>query len=103
MWVTQEIVFMVHVRPGGRRDRVEGAYGDALAVRVTAPASGGRANAAVCRVLAEAFSVRAGQVEIRSGHGSRRKRIAISGRAGEALGARLAVLLAGRGEDPRGR
>lgn len=87
-----EIHFTVHVRPGGRRDAVEGSHGDALAVRVAAPPTDGRANDAVRALLAEAFGVARREVEITSGHTARRKRVRVGGDAAR-LGARLEELL----------
>lgn len=69
----------VHVRPGGRRDAVEGIHDGVLAVRVIAPPADGRANDAVRRVLADAFAVRPGAVAIVSGASSRRKRVRVAG------------------------
>lgn len=71
----------VHVRPGARRDAVDGVHDGVLAVRVSAPPAEGRANDAVRRVLAAAFGVRPGAVELVRGASSRRKRIRISGDA----------------------
>ena len=69
----------VHVRPGGRRNAVEGTHDGVLAVRVSAPPADGKANEAVRRVLAEAFGVRPGAVAIVSGTTNRRKRVRITG------------------------
>ena len=82
----------VHVRPGGRRDAVEGAYDGVLAVRVTAPASEGRANVAVCRVLADAFGVPRHDVKVVSGQTAKRKRVHIAGDP-DRLAALLMTLL----------
>ena len=73
------ISFELHVRPGGRRDAVEGRYDGVLAIRVTAPPADGRANEAVCRLLAAAFGVRRSAVQIVGGATARRKRVHIEG------------------------
>ena len=73
------VVIDVHVQPGGSRDQVVGRHGDALKVKVSAPPEGGRANEAVCRLLAEAFEVPPSAVEVVAGTKARRKRIRISG------------------------
>lgn len=88
------IRFSVHVRPGGRRDAVEGDHGGALAVRVSAPPTDGRANEAVRAVLAAAFEVRRTDVEIAAGRSSRRKEVVVSGDP-VALRARLEQLRGG--------
>lgn len=87
------ITFGVHVRPGGRRDAVEGDHGGALAVRVSAPATDGRANEAVRRLLARTFDVARSDVEIVGGLSSRRKRVRIEGDE-TALAATLDRLMA---------
>lgn len=94
---SQGIEFAVHVRPGGRRDAVEGLYDDVLALRVSAPPTDGRANDAVRALLATSFGVRRSEVTITGGHTSRRKRIRIDGDA-VALTAQLAVLRSGRAD-----
>ncbi len=63
----------VHVRPAGRADRIEGFHDGVLAVRVRAAPEAGRANRAVCRVVADAFGLRPRQVELVAGAKSRRK------------------------------
>ena len=60
----------VWVVPGSSRDAVVGPYGDALKVRVSAPADGGRANDAVAALLSEHFGAAA---MLLRGHTSRSK------------------------------
>ncbi len=48
-------------------------------MRVSAPAQGGRANKAICRLVAERLGVRAGDVEIEKGAGSAAKTLRVSG------------------------
>jgi hypothetical protein len=71
------VVIDVHVQPGGSRDEVVGRHGDALKVKVSAPPEGGKANAAVCRLLADAFGVPVSAVAVTSGAKSRRKRVRV--------------------------
>ena len=68
------LTLAVHVRPGGRRDAIDGTFDGVLAVRVSAPPVDGRANEAVRRLLADAFGVARSEVTIVGGHGSRRRR-----------------------------
>jgi len=76
----------IKVVPGSSRQGVAGWLGDTLKVRVSAPAEGGRANAAVEAVLAEALGVPAADVRIVHGPTSPRKVVAIAGLAeGEVL------------------
>ncbi|MGB9776972.1 MAG: DUF167 domain-containing protein [Anaerolineae bacterium] len=71
--------FGVHVAPGSRQDAVVGLYGDALRVRLRAPAIEGRANQALRAFLAEQLNVSIEAVEILSGHTSRHKVVRVAG------------------------
>lgn len=71
----------VHATPRSGRDEVvgveAGAQGDEVRVRVTAPPDGGKANKAVCKVLAQALGVPKTSVMVVSGQTSRHKRVSI--------------------------
>ncbi len=69
---------VVWVVPGSSRDRIVGPYGDALKVRVAAPAERGRATAAVARVLGRRLGT---TVELVGGTTSRRKTFLVRGMA----------------------
>lgn len=73
----------VRVQPGARRDAVGGRYGTAeppvLIVRVAAPATDGRANDRLIRVLAAELGVSRHAVTVVSGATSRTKVIEVSG------------------------
>ena len=69
----------VRVSPGSRRIGVAGRVGEAWKLRVTAPAEGGRANAAVVRLLAEAIGVPRARIALVSGHGARDKVVELEG------------------------
>jgi len=71
--------FGIHVAPGSRQDAVVGLYGDALRVRLRAPATEGRANQALRAFLAERLGVPVDAVEILSGHTSRHKVVRVAG------------------------
>ena len=94
--VAAAIEFAVHVRPGGHRSAVEGSHDGALAVRVTAPATEGRANHAVERLVADSFGVPCYDVKVVAGRTSKGKRVRIIGDTA-VLTARLTALL---GHDP---
>ncbi len=77
--VTGGVTMDVLVVPGAAADRVVGAHGDALRVRVAAPPERGRANDALRRVLAAALGVRTAQVTVTAGLTSRRKVVRVDG------------------------
>ncbi|MEE2980000.1 MAG: DUF167 family protein [Pseudomonadota bacterium] len=70
---------------GVRLDAAGHAY---LQVRVTAPAEGGKANAALLKLLAKAWSVTRSDLAIVAGAKERRKTVALAGDP-SALGPRL--------------
>jgi uncharacterized protein (TIGR00251 family) len=65
--------------PGASRDAIAGVLGDRLKVRVSAPAEGGKANRAICAVLARALGARERDVEVASGAASAEKVLRITG------------------------
>jgi len=88
----------LRVQPGARRTGIDGTrvLDDGkmvLALRVSAPAEGGRANAAVIKLLAKAWKIPKSAIEIVAGHGDRRKSVLIAGDAA-TLHARLRAWLA---------
>ena len=81
----------MRVIPRAARDELAGTRDGRLLVRVTAPPLDGRANAAVCALLAKAAGVPKGAVGVVRGERSRDKRVRIEGVADErALRAALA-------------
>ena len=70
-------MLVVHAQPGASQSQFAGLQGDALKVRVRAPAQDGRANKELCRFVADAFGVAASQVELLKGASSRHKRLCI--------------------------
>lgn len=88
------LLLRVHVQPGARSEGVVGAHGDALKVRVRAPAVSGKANAAVLSLLARELGVPPGSLSIVSGAGGRDKRVGVGGLTGPELRGRLAEALA---------
>jgi uncharacterized protein (TIGR00251 family) len=68
----------IKVIPGASRDRVVGAYGDALKVAVSKPPEAGAANKAV-ELLSRALGITPGSIRIVRGHTSPRKDVLIVG------------------------
>jgi uncharacterized protein len=69
----------VRVRAGAHRDEVAGVLDGVVLVRVAAPAHEGRANRALCRLLAKRLAVAPSRVAIVRGHRSREKLVAVDG------------------------
>jgi uncharacterized protein (TIGR00251 family) len=73
-----DVLIRVKAVPGASRDEIAGTVGGRLKVRVSAPPEGGRANTAVCRVIADSLGVRPRQVSIESGRTSAHKTIRVA-------------------------
>lgn len=71
--------FAVRVHPGARRAGVQGRYGDAWKVSVSAPPVDGRANDALVEVLASALDVPRRDVAVVHGATNRRKLVEVQG------------------------
>jgi uncharacterized protein (TIGR00251 family) len=75
----------VRLQPRARRTELAGERDGAVLARVTAPPVDGRANEALCRLIAEAAGVAAGRVEIVRGASSRDKVVRVEGVDEQAL------------------
>ena len=73
------MVLDVRVIPRARRDELAGMREGRLLVRVSAPPVDGKANAAVCALLAKAAGVPKGAVRVVRGETARDKRVEIAG------------------------
>lgn len=82
------LLLTLHIQPGAKASSVAGLHGDALKVRIAAPAVDNKANDALLAYLRSALALPAGALELRQGATSRRKVVAITG-ADEALLARV--------------
>lgn len=69
----------MRVQPRARRDEIAGERGGSLLVRVRAPPLEGKANAAVCRLLAKRLGLAPGRVAVVRGVSSRDKLVEIEG------------------------
>jgi uncharacterized protein len=75
----------VRVQARARRDEIAGERAGSLLVRVTAPPVEGKANAAVCRLLAARLGLAPGRIAVVRGTSSRDKLIEIDGIEGGEL------------------
>ncbi len=74
----------IRVQPGASHEGVEGpvALPDgrmALAVRISAPPEGGKANAALVKLLAKTWRLSKSAITIVTGHGHRQKTLLVAG------------------------
>lgn len=76
---TPAVLLAVKAVPGARREQIVGPLGDRLKVRVSAPAEGGRANKAICVLLAGVLGVKPGRVSVYTGASNPEKVIHIEG------------------------
>jgi hypothetical protein len=83
-WLTYDaasrrISLTVRVQPNARRGEIVGLYGDALKIKVAAPAVDNKANAALVEFLGETLGVPRSAIVIRHGVTGRRKVLEITG------------------------
>ena len=73
------VIVRVKVVPGGSRDAIIGVLGNAMKIKVSSPAEGGKANKAVCQLIAKSLGVSEQMVSVKSGTTQPNKRILIEG------------------------
>jgi uncharacterized protein len=79
----------VRLQPRARRDEIVGERGGAVVIRVTAPPVDGKANDALCRLIAKAAGVPPSRVSVVRGHTARDKVVRVEGLETDALLAAL--------------
>jgi uncharacterized protein (TIGR00251 family) len=77
----------LHIQPNARKSEIVALHGDALKIRIGAPAADNRANAALIEFLSETLGVQRSAMTIRHGATGRRKVVEIEG--GPELATRL--------------
>ena len=65
--------------PGAARNEIVGPLGDRLKIRVAVPPEGGKANKAICALIAKALIVKSSQVSVLTGKSSAQKTIEVEG------------------------
>jgi uncharacterized protein len=73
------VAVRVKAVPGASRNRIVGVLGDRLKVAVSAPPEGGKANKAICALLAEVFGLAARDVAVTAGAGQPQKTVELVG------------------------
>ena len=79
------IRILIKAVPGAKKDEIVGRLGDRLKVRVSAPPEGGKANAAICELIAAALGVKARDVRVVGGQSRAEKTVEIDGVEAAAL------------------
>ena len=79
----------VRLQPRSKRDEIVGERDGVLLVRVSAPPLEGKANAALCRLLAKTAGVAAGRASVVKGASAREKVVRLDGLAAADAGKRL--------------
>ena len=69
----------LRIVPNAKRDEVIGEYGDAVKIKVAAPAVEGKANEALLEFIAEKLSLHRRDIALISGEKSRDKLVEIAG------------------------
>jgi hypothetical protein len=79
----------IRVQPRAKRTEVAGERQGAVVIKVNAPPADGRANAAVCRLIAQRLGVPARDVRVVRGEKARDKVVRIEGVDAESARAKL--------------
>jgi uncharacterized protein (TIGR00251 family) len=75
---TGALVLAIHAQPNAKRTEVVGLHGDALKIRLAAPALDGRANDCLVGFIAERLGVKRSQVNVVQGESSRNKVVSVA-------------------------
>ncbi len=79
----------VTVSPGARRSDLVGRHGDGWRARIAAPPERGRANEALCSLLADVLDIPRRSVSVVAGHSARVKGVEIDGLDAAEIDSRL--------------
>jgi uncharacterized protein len=74
-----EATLAVRTQPGARREEIVGVRDGVLVAGVSAPAREGRANQALCRLIARQLGIRPSRVSVVRGERAREKLVRIEG------------------------
>ncbi len=74
-----DVLIWIKAVPGASRNEIVGTIGDRLKVRINAAPESGKANNAICKLIASALGAKVKQVNIDSGQTNPKKIVRISG------------------------
>ena len=77
----EDVLIWVKAVPGASRNEIAGVVGDRLKIRISAAPEGGKANKAICKLLASSLGVKANQISIERGETNPAKIVRVSGAA----------------------
>jgi len=72
-------LLLIKAVPNAARSEIVGWFGDALKIKLKAPPVDGKANAELCRFLAETLGLPKSAVTLATGETARQKRVRIEG------------------------
>ncbi|PCI10432.1 YggU family protein [bacterium] len=75
----EPILIRIKAVPGASRDAIAGLLGDRLKIRISAAPEDGKANKAICKLLAKALDIKPAQIEIYKGHTNPEKTVKLVG------------------------
>ena len=75
----RRLTLTLHIQPNAKKSTITGLHGDALKVRIAAPAVDNKANAALIEFLSETLGVSKSAIFLRHGATGRRKIVEITG------------------------
>jgi uncharacterized protein (TIGR00251 family) len=73
-----DVLLWIKAVPGSSREEIAGVLGDRLKIRVAAPPENGKANRAICDLLADIIRIKPRRISIESGQTSSEKIIRIA-------------------------
>ena len=94
---TDGVVVAVRVKPRAPAAKIAGQRDGRLLVQVTAPPVDGKANDAVCRLLARSLKIAGGRIRVVGGERARDKLIRIDGMAQAEVAGALGIAERGSG------
>lgn len=93
MSATPACTLAIKAIPNAPRTQIAGWLGDALKIKVHAPAVEGRANDALCAFIADVLQLQRRDVTLKSGGKSRQKVLSINGLTSAGLRSHIDTLL----------